>query len=398
MNREDRLPAPAPVEVAVKHLCPLLLLCLAALLPTAAPPADPASAEVARLIRQLGNDDFETREAATTRLNDIGEPALPALHEALASKDAEVRRRAETIVAAIESKLYVELLCLSGHTSPVWSVCISADGKRLLTGSEDKTLRLWDTATGKCLQVFKGHTQHIFGAVLSPDGKQVLSAGDQTVRLWDTATGKEIRQMTGHDGPVVRVAFGPEGRAISGGTDGTVLVWNLQTGKHTAVLSGHTATVRFVAYSDKAKVAATSSYDGSIRLWNLDTGKEVRSLAEHRGPEDLMSLCFSPDGKYLLAPAVDLSLRLVEVATGKEIKRIKTGHAYCAAFSPDGKCIVSGGYFDNVVRVWDIESGKMLYSYQGHTGGVTCVTYFPDGKRIASASADGTARIWRAPQ
>ena len=111
-----------------------------------------------------------------------------------------------------------------------------------------------------------------------------------------------------------------------------------------------------------------------------------------------MSLCFSSDGKYLLAPAVDLSLRLVKVATGKEIKRIKTAHAYCAAFSPDGKRIVSGGYFDKTVRVWDIETGKTLHSYKGHAGGVTCVTFFPDGKSIASASTDGTARIWRAPR
>jgi WD40 repeat protein len=353
---------------------------------------------IARLIKELGDDAFAKREAASRELDAIGEPALPALQQALASDDPEVRRRAEVIVAAIGSKLYVELLCLSGHTSPVWSVSVSADGKLLLTSSEDKTLRLWDTATGKCLQVFNGHTEHIFGAALAPDGKHALSAGDQTVRLWDTTTGKEIWQMKGHEGPVVRVALGPEGQAISGGTDGTVRVWNLQTGKQAAVLTGHTATVRFVAYSDKAKVAATSSYDGSIRLWNLETGKEVRTLAEHRGPDDLMSLCFSPDGSYLLAPGVDLSLRLVEVATGKEIKRIKTAHAFCAAFSPDGKRIVSGGYLDNTVRVWDIESGQMLHSYTGHTGGVTCVTFFPDGKSIASASADGTARIWRAPR
>jgi WD40 repeat protein len=218
------------------------------------------------------------------------------------------------------------------------------------------------------------------------------------VRLWDATTGKEVWQMTGHTGPVVRVVFGPEGRAVSGGTDGTVRVWDLQTGKQSAVLTGHTNTVRFVAYSDRARVAATSSYDGSIRLWNLETNKEIRTLAGHGGPDDLMSLCFSPDGKYLLAPAADLSLRVVDVATGKELKRIRTTHAYCAAWSPDGKRIVTGGLFDKAVRVWDTESGRMLHSYEGHTGGVTCVTFFPDGKRIASASVDGTARVWRAPR
>lgn len=360
--------------------------------------ADPDANEIALLIKQLGHDKFKVREEATTRLKEIGEPALAALYKAMTSSDAEVRRRAESIAAAIGSKLYVELLCLRGHTSAVWGVSVSADGKRLLTSSNDKTLRLWDTATGKALHVFKGHTKLIFGAALAPDGKQALSAGDETVRLWDTMTGKEIWQMTGHKDNVVRVVFGPEGQAISGGNDGTVRVWNLQTGKQAAVLNGHTDTVRFVAYSARAKVAATSSYDGSIRLWNLETGKEVRTLINHGGPYDMMSLCFSPDGKYLLSPAVDLSLRLVEVATGKEFKRIKTAHAYCAAFSPDGKRIVSGGILDHTVRVWDIETGRTLHTFKGHTGGVTSVTYFPDGKRIASASADGTARIWLAPR
>ena len=354
--------------------------------------------EIDRLIKQLGSDKFKEREAATKRLQEIGEPALAALYKAQDSGDTEVCRRADNIVAAIGSKLYVELLCLTGHTKPVWSVCVSTDGKRVLTSSEDQTLRLWDTATGKAVQVFKGHTHLVFGAALAPDGKQVLSAGDETVRLWDALTGKEIWQMTGHKHSPVRVVFGPEGQAISGGNDGTVRVWNLQTGKPAAVLNGHMDTVRFVAYSARTKMVASSSYDGSIRLWNLETGKEVHTLVNHGGPYDMMSLCFSPDGKYLLSPAVDLSLRLVEVATGKEFKRIKTGHAYCAAFSPDGKRIVSGGMLDHTVRVWDIATGRTLHTYKGHTGGVTSVTYFPDGKRIASASADGSARIWLAPR
>ena len=131
------------------------LLALPLLLPlvAAAPPAGPSRAEVARLIEQLGDDDFDTREAATARLTLAGEPALDALHKALSSDDLEVRYRARRIIAAVENKLYPELR-LTGHTGQVRSVCVSADGKRLLTSSYDKTMRLWDTATGKQLLVF----------------------------------------------------------------------------------------------------------------------------------------------------------------------------------------------------------------------------------------------------
>jgi WD40 repeat protein len=175
------------MEVAVKRLCRLPLLFLAALptalLPAAAPPAGPSSAEVARLIGQLGDDDFSVREGATARLLRAGEPALPPLCKALASDDLEVRRRAGSIVAAIEARLYPELR-LVGHRGPVLSVCVSADGKRLLTSSADRTLRLWDAYTGKSLRVFEGHTAQVYGAALSRDGKRVLSgSSDRTVRL-----------------------------------------------------------------------------------------------------------------------------------------------------------------------------------------------------------------------
>src|SRR5204863_8953154 len=122
--------------------------CLVLLLPFITIVAAPDDAEIARLIKQLGDDEFEKREAATTRLKESGEPALDAATKATTSSDPEVRRRAEDIVAAIEDKLYGAELRFTGHTGGTWSVCVSADGKRVLTSGDDKTLRLWDADTG----------------------------------------------------------------------------------------------------------------------------------------------------------------------------------------------------------------------------------------------------------
>jgi internalin A len=300
-----------------------------------------------------------------------------------------------------------EPLVLTAHKgdvwSDVWSVSVSADGKRLLTCSQyDKTLRLWDTDTGKQLRVFEGHTDGVIWAELSPDGKRVLSgSADKTVRLWDADTGKELRKMTGHPEAVYSVAFGPEGQAISGGgpMDGTMRLWDLNTGKQAAVFSVDGYPIA-LAYSAKARLAATYTWT-RIRLWDLETGKEVRKWTGHG--HDFNKVCFSPDGTRLLTPSAEGTVHVWDVKSGKELKQIlahketfnESRGASCAAFSADGKRIVSGGAC--VVRVWDAESGKEVHKYEGHTGPVRGVAFFPDGKRIASASEDGTVRIWRVP-
>jgi WD40 repeat protein len=355
-------------------------------------------ATIARLIEQLGDDEFATREAATKRLKEIGEPALDALDRAAASDDLEVRRRAEEIVAEIEKKLYEDHVSLTGHTDAVWNVCISADGKRVLTSSSDKSLRLWDAHTGKCLHVLKGHTERIVGAALSRDGKRALSGSDdRTIRLWDTTTGKELDKLTGHANCIWSVAFGPEGEAISGCCDGSVHRWDLKRGRNLDVLLAHPGPVRSVAYSARSKLAASACGLQSIHLWDLENGKVIRTIT-HITNNDV-NIVFSPDGKRLVANHGSAHIvHLLDVETGKEIKRFAVPSAYCMAFSSDGKRLVTGGYADRTVRVWDVESGKELRKYEGHAAGVLSVAYFPDGKRIASACGDGSARIWRAPR
>src|SRR5205823_3717468 len=116
---------------------------------------DPDDKEIARLIKQLGSSDFRTRDQATKRLREISNGLLDALQKAETSTDPEVSRRAQGIVTDIGMKLRDEQLCLTGHTNGVWSVTISADGKRLLTSGNDRNLRLWDADTGEQLRVFE---------------------------------------------------------------------------------------------------------------------------------------------------------------------------------------------------------------------------------------------------
>jgi WD40 repeat protein len=352
----------------------------------------PDNREIERLVKKLGSDNLKEREEATKRLTEIGEPALDALAKATSS--LEVPRRAEAIVVVIENKLYVEQLRLIGHTDYLDTVSVSGDGKRLLTGSNDKTLRLWDADTGKQLRVFEGHTGPVRAAALSLDGKRLLSTGDdRTVRLWDAATGMELHKPGPKDS-MFSVALGPKGRAISGSSAGKMRLWDLNTPNFGGQYQ--------VAYRDKANLAATFS-NHSIRLWNAETGKEGHKLT---GLGDgALIFCLSANGKRLASANSVASnqffadiVRVWDVETGEVLKQLKVKYATCIALSPDGKRIVTGCYPDGVVRVWDIETGKELRKYEGHTGSVFDVAYFPDGKRIVSVSFDRTARIWRAPR
>jgi WD40 repeat protein len=143
----------------------------------------------------------------------------------------------------------------------------------LASGSDDKTVRVWDAATGKERMALRGHTSLVRGVAFSPDGKRLASGGwDSTVRIWDTGTGKERLALAVPDERVVwAVAFSPDGRTLAGscGWDTTVRLWDATTGKEVAILVGHTSPVNSVVFSPDGKAVATGSSDGTIMLWDL---------------------------------------------------------------------------------------------------------------------------------
>jgi len=288
------------------------------------------------------------------------------------------------------------LRTLEGHGAMVDSVSVSPDGRRAVSGSWDNTIRLWDLETGQCLRTLEGHSAAVLGVSVSPDGRRAVSASiDKTVRLWDLETGQCLRILEGHISPATRVSVSPDGRrAVSGSEDKTIRLWDLETGQCLRTLEGHSALVSGVCISPDGRSAVSGSWDKTVRLWDLETGKCLRTLESHRSLVECVSI--SPDGRRAVSGSEDKTVRIWDLETGQCLRTLE-GHSKqitSVSVSPDGRRAVSGSY-DMTVRLWDLNSDQCLRTLEGHSAVVECVSVSPDGRRAVSAGGwDNTVRLW----
>jgi WD40 repeat protein len=313
------------------------------------------------------------------------------------------------------------LFTMKGHTTWVMSVAFSPDGKRLASGSWDETLRVWDAGTGQAASVLKGHTSGVLGVAFDPDGRRVASVGgDGTLRVWDVATRQPVLTLYGHAGRVRGVAFSPDGRRLaSAGDDQTVRVWDAASGKAGAILRGHRGPVGTVCFSpDGQRIASGSLTEGtgqaSVKVWHAWGQEGSLTLTNHRNY--VREVAFSPDGQHLASASDDGTVKVWDAATGQEVRSF-AGHrerVLCLAYSPDGKSIASAGasydfakkeWFGSEIEIWDVATGRRRASFPAHgrpiesvygpyKGPINSLGFHPDGKRLASAGADGTVKVW----
>jgi WD40 repeat protein len=289
-----------------------------------------------------------------------------------------------------------------GHTGTVRCVAIAPDGRRALSGSDDRTVRLWDVASGAELCCFHGHTDAVTAVGFSPDGRQAASAGaDRTVRLWEVPTGRPLGCCRGHTETVRTVAFATAGECVvSGGDDGTVRLWDPATATELRSLSGHEGRVASVAVSTDGRNILSGGHDRTVRVWDLASGAERRRLEGHTG--EVYAVAFAFDGRMAVSGGNDRTVRLWEVETGKEL-RVLHGHVNAVirvAFGPDGRRVFSASSQyqtpDETLRVWDTASGRMLCSFGGAAADrIGCVAFAPDGAVALSGSTDPTLRLWK---
>jgi RNA polymerase sigma factor (sigma-70 family) len=290
-----------------------------------------------------------------------------------------------------------ELRVLAAHNGGVIGLAFSPDGKVIATSSWDRSIRLWDAGTGTLIRSLLGHTAEVSTLSFSPDGKLLASGGkDGTARLWEAATGKSLITLAAHTGEVRSVAFAPDGKNLAtGGTDKLAYVWEVESGKQLTTFKGHEERVCSVAFTPDGKSLATCSWDKTARLWDAATGKEKRALKHESWLE---CVAFSPDGKSVaIAGGWGGKVHLWDVAGNGDKPRWMGQQplSISVAFSPDGKKLAAAGW-EPTVRLWDVATGKEegAGSAVGHTGWVNAVVALPDRKTIVSAGSDGAIIVW----
>ena len=304
------------------------------------------------------------------------------------------------VEAAIRYANKHENAVLTGHKAAVSSVCFNGTGSTIMSTSYDRTIRLWDTETGKLGKEIKLGNDTVEQAVFTPDGNSIVcGCTDNSIKIISLKTKKIEKILKGHKGPVNCVAITAKGGYIASASyDNTIKIWNVRTGKVERSFEGHNDCVEGVAFSKDENNIVSVSKDKTIRIWDLQKGICIDTII-HGHKDGIRSVAFSPDGKRFVTTSDDKTAKVWDIATRRCLTTL-SGHkeiVYGAQFSHDGKYIATGSY-DTTVRLWDSRTGACVDILKGHTMYVTSPSFSPDDRLVVSGSVDNTIRIWEVPK
>ncbi len=295
------------------------------------------------------------------------------------------------------------LVTYRGHNDWVRAVAWAPDSRRIASASNDKTVHVWNAATGRKLSTCRGRSDAVYTVAWAPpDGKCIaFASADKTIRVWEAATGRKVSACRGHTAEVYAVSWSPDGALIaSASADRTIQIWDAVTQGKVASYTGHNDWVRAVAWSPDGKYIASASNDKTVQVWDATTRQNISTYTGHS--DWVRAVAWSPDSKYIASASNDKTVQVWNAMTG--IPRFTyeghtgwwLGGVLSVAWSPDGTLIASAGE-DQTIRVWDAVTSDNVFIYRGHSAPVSAIAWSPDGKYIASAGHDRLVRVWQAP-
>jgi len=274
---------------------------------------------------------------------------------------------------------------LKGHDDHVIT-CLQFCGNRVVSGSDDNTLKVWSAMTGKCLRTLVGHTGGVWSSQMQ--GNIVVSGStDRTLKVWNAESGTCVHTLYGHTS-TVRCMHLHGTSVVSGSRDATLRMWNIETGECLHVLVGHVAAVRCVQYD--GRLVVSGAYDYMVKVWNPAREECLHTLSGHTNR--VYSLQF--DGVHVVSGSLDTSIRVWDVETGA-CKHALMGHQSLTSGMELKDNILVSGNADSTVKIWDILTGTCLQTLSGPNKHQSAVTYLQfNQKFVITSSDDGTVKLW----
>jgi WD40 repeat protein len=276
---------------------------------------------------------------------------------------------------------------LLGHTGQVQAVAVTPDNRLIISASTDRTIRIWELASGRLVRTLEGHSGYVSSVAVTADSQLMISGGwDNTVRVWNLASGRLVRTLEGHSAMVDAVTVSPDNRRIaSGSKDATLRIWDLASGRPIHILEGHSDQVTAVAASPDSQKIISASWDNTVRVWDVASGQLLQIL--HGDGDSVYAVAACPDNLRIVSGSKDGIVRVWDVASGQLVRTLE-GHGHsvrAVAVSRDNQIVVSGSS-DRTVRVWNLATGQLVRTLQGHGGSVDAMAISPDNQLIVTGN------------
>jgi uncharacterized Zn finger protein (UPF0148 family) len=343
--------------------------------------------------------EFES-EMVNLLISSLADPSEAVQRWAYALLKRSHLPKAKMAIEDYQPYRFFRCLQVVEHQKAVRTLAIDPNGNFLVSGSNDKTVKIWEISTGNLIKTAIGHTGSAIALAISPTGELFASgSGDNTIKLWELKTGKLRFTLRGHTGWVNALAFHPKGNIlVSGGADKTIALWNLDTQELIGTFYGHTSTVRSLSISPQGNTLISGGNDNMIKIRNLLTGELLHTLTDHTG--SVCSVAISPDGNLLASGSNDTTLRLWNVGTGKLLYTLADHSSGVTSVSISQNNMMASSSDDGTIKIWNLEQARPIHTIpplkttHGNEGYMLCSVIGPNGDKIVTGFDGGKIKIW----